>query len=135
MGTARQGFATLAIFAAGLAQAQQQEAVSPYSLGLSVGRAPIGLNLSLVGRAQASSFSAFGKFGTTTAPRPDTTVMGMSSATWMQMQDPPTGLSWGGGVSWDFSPRLTATFEWISYELRLANGPIRTTTLGLQYRY
>src|SRR5437868_6664284 len=90
-----------ALHLAGAAQAQQQDQASPYSLGLSAGRAPMGLNVSVVGRAQVSSFAAFGKLGTTTTPaRPDTSLMGMSAAA-MPLQDPASGLSWGGGVSWD----------------------------------
>jgi hypothetical protein len=38
-------------------------------------------------------------------------------------------------VSWDFTPRLSATFEWGSYDLRAPGGPVRSTSLGLQYRY
>jgi hypothetical protein len=121
-----------AVLLAGVAHAQQHEAPSPYSLGLAAGRAPIGLNVSLVGRAQFSAFSAFGKVGATSAPRPDTSLMGMAAA---PLNDPGNGLSWGAGVSWDFSPRLTATFEWISYDLRMPTGPVRTTNLGLQFKY
>lgn len=139
MGTARRVFAVSAILLAGVAgvgQAQQTEQNSPYSLGLSAGRAPIGLkDVSLIGRAQISSFAAFGKLGTTSYARPDTSLMGMSSAATLPMQEPPTGLSWGGGVSWDFSPRITATFEWISYDLRMPSGPVHSTSLGLQYKY
>ena len=133
MGIVRTVFAASAIAFAAHAQAQQQEAPSPYSLGLSAGRAPIGLNTSLVGRAQYASFSAFGKLGTTTASRPDTSLMGMGTEP--PLNDPGNGLSWGGGVSWDFSPRLTASFEWVSYDLRMPNGPVRTTNLGLQFKY
>jgi OOP family OmpA-OmpF porin len=133
MGIARTVIAS-AILLAGGAQAQQQEQPSPYSLGFSAGRAPVGLNVSVVGRAQLSSLSAFGKLGATTPSRPDTSLMGMSAAA-MPLPEPVSGLSWGGGVSWDVSPRLTATFEWISYDLRMPNGPVRSTSLGLQYKY
>jgi hypothetical protein len=136
MGIVRKVFAASAIVFTGFAHAQQPEQVSPYSLGFSVARAPVGLkDLSLVGRAQLSSFSAFGKLGTTSYARPDTSLMGMSSGAILPAQEPPTGLSWGGGVSWDFTPRMTATFEWISYDLRMPNGPVRSTSLGLQYKY
>ena len=129
MGILRTVFAASAILAAGHAQAQQQEAPSPYSLGLSAGRAPIGLNVAVVGKAQYSSFAAFGKLGAT---RPETSLMGMAAA---QINDAGNGLSWGGGVSWDFTPRLTAIVEWVSYDLRMPTGPVRTTNLGLQYKY
>jgi hypothetical protein len=137
MGIARGVFAVSLVIAAGLeavpAQAQaQQEAPSPYSLGMSVGRAPIGLNASVVGRAQFSAFSAFGKVGTTTWQRSDTALMGMSGAA---LNESGNGLSWGGGVSWDFTPRMTASVEWVSYDLRMPTGPVRATNLGLQFKY
>lgn len=124
-------FAALLLVSAAAAHAQLDEP-SPYSLALSAGRAPIGLNVSVVGRAQFSSFSAFGKVGATSSNRQDTSQMGMAAA---PLNDPGNGLSWGGGVSWDFTPRLSATFEWISYDLRLPAGPLRTTNLGLQFKY
>jgi hypothetical protein len=137
MGSARfRAFTASAISAAAFLYAggalAQQEAPSPYSLGFAAARVPIGLNVSMVGRAQFSSFAAFGKVGATSSSRPDTSLMGMAAA---PLTDPGNSLSWGGGVSWDFSPRLTATFEWISYDLRLTSGPLRTTNLGLQFKY
>ncbi|MEJ6024334.1 hypothetical protein [Ramlibacter sp. PS4R-6] len=135
MGIARRVFASVILLAAGIVQAQQQEAASPYSLGLAVSRAPIGLkDLSVVGRAQVASFTAFGKLGTTTASRPDAPLTGLSTLA-VPLQETAPGMSWGGGVSWDFSPRLTATFEWISYDLRMSTGLVRSTNLGLQYKY
>lgn len=92
-----------------------------------------GLNLSLVGRAHMSSFGVYGKVGTTYGRSSDTSVMGNAAAAG---PDPAGfGLSFGGGVSWDFTPRLSATFEWGRYDLRLPGGPVRSTNLGLQYRY
>lgn len=132
---------------AALAQQHTGGVPSPYSLGLSVGRAPFasscpatllycapaqGLNLSVVGRAQVSSLGVFGKVGTTTYSRPDTSVMGMGA---VPVSEPGGGLSWGGGVSWNFTSRLSASFEWVSYDLRMPSGPVRTTSLGLRYRY
>jgi hypothetical protein len=115
------------VFACSAALAQQD--TSPYSLGLNAGPSGPGLNLSLVGNAHVSSFGVFGKIGSTTYARPDTSVMGMASAPVSE------ALSWGGGVSYQFTPRLSATFEWISYDLKLPNGPLRSTSLGLKYRY
>jgi hypothetical protein len=93
-----------------------------------------GLNLSLVGRKPVfgSSFSVYGRLGATYAT-PDTgpgslTLAGGDSG----------GMSFGAGVSVDLSPRLSATFGWDSYDLRLGPGPrenLRATSLGLQYRY
>jgi hypothetical protein len=91
-----------------------------------------GLNLSLVGRTRIASLGVFGKVGTTYGRSSDTSVMGNAAA---PGQDPGFGLSWGGGLSWDLSPRLSATFEWDNYELRAPGGPVRSTNLGLQYRY
>jgi hypothetical protein len=47
------------------------------------------------------------------------------------------GLSFGGGISYDFTPRLSARIQWDSNDFRFANGrdPVRSTSLGLQYRY
>lgn len=146
MGTIGRFILAFVIAVAAGAAAAQQEA-SPYSLGLSVGHAPFssvcpattlycsspqGSNLSLVGRAQLSSLAVFGKVGATSYARSDTSVMGMAAAPLLETGG---GLSWGGGVSYDFTPRLSATFEWISYELRMPVGPVRTTSLGLRYRY
>lgn len=110
----------------------QHEVPSPYSLGFSVGHVPLGLNVSFVGRAQISSFTAFGKVGAASYTRPDTSLMGMGP---LPLNESGSGLSWGGGVSWNFTPRLTATFEWVSYDLRMPSGPMRSTSLGLQFRY
>jgi OOP family OmpA-OmpF porin len=94
-----------------------------------------GLNLSLVGKAQvARSFGVFGKVGTTYG-RSDTAAMGASSiATGPEYG---FGLSYGAGVSVDFTPRLSATLEWDSNDFRFSGGrdPVRSTSLGLQYRY
>ncbi|QJW83699.1 hypothetical protein HK414_05555 [Ramlibacter terrae] len=48
-----------------------------------------------------------------------------------------TGLSYGLGVSWDFSPRASATLGWDSYDFRTLTGEreLRATSLGLQWRY
>ena len=120
----------VAALAANAAHAQQEP--SPYSLALSAGHSGPGLNLSVVGRAQvpSSAFGMFGKVGATTYGRPETSVMGMSASAPVS-----EALSWGGGVSYQFTPRLSATFEWISYDLRMPTGPVRATNLGLQYRY
>jgi OOP family OmpA-OmpF porin len=93
-----------------------------------------GLNLSLVGRARiAPSFGVFGKVGTTYG-RADTSVLGNGPATG---PEPGFGLSFGGGVSYDITPQLSATFEWDSHDLRFSTGrdPVRSTNLGLQLRY
>ncbi|GAB2592063.1 hypothetical protein GCM10027034_25940 [Ramlibacter solisilvae] len=95
-----------------------------------------GLNLSLVGRTRlASSWSLFGRVGTTYG-RTDTTAMAASSTPGGSEQG--FGMSMGGGVSYDFTPRLSGTLEWETHDLRFAGGtrdPVRSTNLGLQYRY
>jgi opacity protein-like surface antigen len=90
-----------------------------------------GLNLSLVGRAHVSSMDVFGKVGTTYG-RSDTSVMGNTAAGGPEQG---VGLSWGGGMRYEITPRLSATLEWGSYDLRMQGGPVRSTSLGLQYRY
>ena len=52
--------------------------------------------------------------------------------------DQNSSASFGGGVSYAFTPRLSATLEWGSNDYRFAIGsrdPVRSTSLGLQYRY
>ena len=45
--------------------------------------------------------------------------------------------SYGVGVSWDITPRASATMGWDSYDLRTVNGErdVRATSLGLHWRY
>lgn len=96
-----------------------------------------GLNLSLVGKAPlVRSFSVFGKVGATYG-RTETTTMGVNAAIAAGTES-GLGLSYGAGVSYDFTPRLSATLEWDSNDFRFAGGgrdPVRSTSLGLQYRY
>ena len=52
--------------------------------------------------------------------------------------DQSASASFGGGVSYAFTPRLSATLEWGSNDYRYAIGArdaVRSTSLGLQYRY
>lgn len=94
-----------------------------------------GLNLSLIGRTRlGSSLGLFGKVGTTYS-RTDTSIIGASTIPFAA--DQGFGLSYGGGVSYDFTPRLTGRIEWDSHDLRF-NGsrePVRSTNLGLQFKY
>lgn len=95
-----------------------------------------GLNLSLVGKARvARSLGVFGKVGTTYG-RSETFALGASSVA--SGAENGFGLSFGAGVSVDFTPRLSATLEWDSNDFRFSGGgrdPVRSTSLGLQYRY
>lgn len=95
-----------------------------------------GLNLSLVGKAPVwQSLGVFGKVGTTYG-RTETSALlgsGVNNGT-----DRGFGLSYGAGVSYDFTPRLSATLAWDSHDFRFAGSgrdPVRATSLGLQYKY
>ena len=93
-----------------------------------------GLNLSLVGKAPlASSVGIFGRLGTTYG-RTETSASSAAIATGTEKG---FGLSYGAGLSYDFTPRLSATLEWDSNDFRFSGGrePVRSTSLGLQYRY
>jgi OmpA-OmpF porin, OOP family len=95
-----------------------------------------GLNASVVGKAPvAQRFSVFGKVGATYGRTETSSALtsGVAAGT-----EHGLGLSYGAGVSWDFTPRLSAVLEWESNDFRFANGgrdPVRSTSLGLQYRY
>lgn len=95
-----------------------------------------GLNLSLVGKAPlARSFGVFGKVGTTWGRTEASTSIGSGIASGSERG---FGLSYGAGVSYDFTPRLSAVLEWDSHDFRFAGSgrdPVRSTSLGLQYRY
>ncbi|MBI2772116.1 MAG: hypothetical protein HYX47_21030 [Burkholderiales bacterium] len=100
-----------------------------------VGRAGIGrtqgLNASLVGKAPiAASVGVFGRVGATYAR---TESLALAAG----VPERGFGMSFGAGVSYEFTPRLSATLAWDSQELRLGNArePVRSTSLGLQYRY
>jgi len=94
-----------------------------------------GLNLSLVGKAPlGQSLGVFGKLGTTYG-RSDAAVLGAGPA---PVAEPGFGLSYGAGVSFAFTPRLSATLEWDRNDFRFPGSgrePVRSTSLGLQYRY
>jgi len=95
-----------------------------------------GVNLSLVGRAPlGASFSGYGKLGVSYG-RTNTSATAGSGMT--AGRENGFGVSYGLGLSWDFSPRMSAVVEWDSYDLRFAGGnrePVRSTSLGLQFRY
>lgn len=101
--------------------------------GASAGRNQ-GLNMSLVGRAPlGSSFGMFGKFGATYGLPDGSSVVAPGLAAGAESS---FGLSYGAGVSYDFSPRLSATVGWDSHDFRLSGrDPVRATSVGLQYRY
>jgi opacity protein-like surface antigen len=91
-----------------------------------------GVSFSLVGAARLgnSPVGVFGRLGTTYG-RPDTATMGAGP-------EQGFGLAWGGGVSYAITPRLSATIEMDSRDYRFSSGardPVRSTSLGLQWRY
>jgi OOP family OmpA-OmpF porin len=95
-----------------------------------------GLNLSLVGRAPlVSSLGVFGRLGTTYGYTETSTSASSAVAAG---SDHGFGLSYGAGLSFDFTPRLSATLAWDSNDFRFAGSgrdAVRSTSLGLQYRY
>ena len=99
-----------------------------------------GLDLSMVGRARlAPDVGVFGKLGTTYG-RTETSVMGgpPASAAPFAGNEQGFGLSFGGGVSYDITKRLSATLEVDSHDFRFAGGgreAVRSTNLGLQFKY
>ena len=94
-----------------------------------------GLNLSLIGRTRlGASLGVFGKVGTIYS-RSDMPSTGANASPFGA--DQGFGLSYGGGVSYDFTPRLSGRIEWDSHDLRFngSRDAVRSTNLGLQYRY
>lgn len=99
----------------------------------STGRAQ-GLSLSLLGRSPVpglEQLNVYGKFGTTYG----FTEPGTAAAT--AAAESGMGLSYGAGLSLDFTPRLSATLGWDAHDFRFSNGlrDVRATSIGIQYRY
>jgi opacity protein-like surface antigen len=95
-----------------------------------------GLTFSLVGKTQlVPSVGLYGKLGTRYG-RGDASAS--SGARLGSSADRGSGLSFGAGLSFDFTPRLSATLQWDSTEVPVTMGgrdPVRSTSLGLKYRY
>lgn len=106
------------------------------ALGLALNRTDFGVpcpagamaceELSVVGKASLgeTSVNLFGKVGSASQAR-----------TYAAGVEPGYGLSYGAGISWDFSPRASATVSWDTWDLRAGTSPMRSTSLGLQLRY
>jgi hypothetical protein len=94
-----------------------------------------GLTVSLLGRTQLMpSVGLYGRLGTTHG-RGEPTAMNPARSAY---GDRGFGLSFGAGLSFDFSPRLSATVQWDSVDAQATTGgrdPVRSTSLGLKYRY
>lgn len=114
-------------------------ASAPRSLSMQLGPAgglprigitrPEGLNVSLVGMAGLPwDLGVYGRVGTT---------FNRASPALPGMGDGSGGLSYGIGLSWDFSRSASAALGLDSYDLRSATGEVRDvrTSLGLQWRY
>lgn len=95
-----------------------------------------GLNLSLVGKVPvATGLGLYGKVGTTYG-HTETSSLAGSGVT--AGSDNGFGLSYGLGLSYDFTPKISGVLGWDSHDLRFAGSgrdSIRTTTVGIQYRY
>jgi OOP family OmpA-OmpF porin len=113
---------------------------APRSLSLQVGT--IGSNNALqAARAEDLSWSVVGRTGVapnlglygrvgTTGTRAAPALAGMPGS--------ESGLTYGVGLSWDFSKRGSASVGWDSYDFRTLGGEtrdVRATSLGLQWRY
>ena len=90
-----------------------------------------GTSVGVVGRARiAPEFGVYGRLATAFVRTP-TSVLGASV-------DTGAGVSYGVGLSWDFSPSASAILGWDRYDLRFGSGErdtVRSTSLGLQWRY
>jgi opacity protein-like surface antigen len=103
-------------------------------VGRLAGDAPAqGLTFSLLGRTQLTpSIGLYGKAGTTYGRGdPAAPALGMAGRNGF-------GLAFGAGLSYDVTPRLSATLQWDSVDVPMTIGgrdPVRSTSLGLKYRY
>lgn len=92
---------------------------------------PQGLNVSLLGKAGiAPALGVYGRVGTT---------LGRAAPGFHGSAGPEGGnLSYGVGISWDFSRRGSAVLGWDTYDFRSVGGEsrdVRATSIGLQWRY
>jgi hypothetical protein len=132
----------------GLAAAAAVPAQTNGTLRWRAGGAPLGLQVQVVptqdspawriARAKESGVSVIGKAGAA----PDLGFYGRVGTIASRPLAGPVaegGLTYGVGVSWDFSKRGSASLGWDSYDLRTATGEPRdvrrATSLGLQWRY
>jgi hypothetical protein len=105
---------------------------APASARWSAAPAAAAADLRLVGKAALGpSLAVYGSLGTLQSPIDPTALMGAGAA------GAHTGLSYGAGLSWEFTERASATLGVESYELRSqgAREPVFTTRVGLKLRY
>ncbi|HEX2545146.1 MAG TPA: hypothetical protein VHL79_09725 [Ramlibacter sp.] len=98
------------------------------SPGMRLNAAP-GLNVSVVGKtALAWDLGLYGRVGTT---------INRTQGSLANLAGPEGGLTYGIGLSWDFSRRASAAVGLDSYDMRGVAGEGRDvrTSLGLQWRY
>lgn len=96
-----------------------------------------GLDLSLVGRTPLGS-QGFGVYGKVGAVLGHTRVTAAPASGLATGNRNGVGLSFGAGLSWDFSPKMSAVLEWDRYDFRYKNSgrdAVHATSIGLQYRY
>jgi opacity protein-like surface antigen len=94
-----------------------------------------GLNVSLIGKMPiAQSLGLFGKVG---ALYGRTRTSTGTSADITSGNESGFGLSLGAGLSWDFSPQMSAVLEWDHYSFRFSSGrdQVHATSVGLQYKF
>jgi OmpA-OmpF porin, OOP family len=131
----------------GLAAAATVSAQSNPALRWREGAAPLGLQVQLgqaedsaawrIARAKGPSVKVIGK----TEAAPDLGFYGrVGTVTSRSLSAPAAdgGLTYGVGLSWDFSKRASASIGWDNYDLRTPTGEardVRATSLGLQWRY
>ncbi|GAB3650638.1 hypothetical protein [Ramlibacter alkalitolerans] len=88
-----------------------------------------GLSLAVLGKAGlVSDLGVYGRVGTTLGR--GNSFAGVAGA--------DAGMSYGIGLSWDFSRRASAMIGFDSYDMRGSAGEardVRATSLGLQWRY
>jgi hypothetical protein len=89
-----------------------------------------GLDFSFIGRADiAPALGVYGRLGTVSRSMP----------AWAGLPTTQRGMTYGVGLTWDFSRRASAMVGWDSYDFAGGSAgearDIRTTRLGLQWRY
>lgn len=111
---------------------------APRSVSLQVGYKQQDAGTLGVAPAQGPSFSVIGKAGIA----PDLGIYGrLGTTTRASLAGAPGsegGITYGIGLSWDFSRRGSALLGWDSYDFRTLGGEardVRATSLGLQWRY